>query len=175
MKSIAPLLLSIVVLAGSAGAAPPDFSGTWILNRAKSTNVPNGVADALVITVNANRLKIKYATQGEEPYTKEWRLDGSETSQTQTRSMGDSGLVIKMRLRLEQIDGGARLKLTTGLEFEIKNPRPRPGVTVRVDTPPTVVTDVLDLVDGGKGLRIDREDRGDGKEAKQAILVFDRR
>ncbi len=76
-------LLTFTLVVASAGStfaqnpAPPDFSGTWVLNVAKSKPKIKGFSDKIVITVSGSNITMRHTTDGKE-WAHTYVTDGKE-------------------------------------------------------------------------------------------------
>jgi hypothetical protein len=77
------VLLTFTLLVASAGLTlaqnpgPPDFSGTWVLNVAKSKPNLKGFSDTIVITVSGSNVTMRHTTNGKE-WAHTYVTDGTE-------------------------------------------------------------------------------------------------
>ncbi len=84
MKRLAALL--IIALAAAAGslalaAAKPDFSGSWVMDRARSFGMPGNMEQTMVVTQTGDQidLETKLIQPGNERTVKDsYTLDGKE-------------------------------------------------------------------------------------------------
>src|ERR1700741_3788058 len=92
-KSVIFLTLCTVLMAGvwSVSAAPPNFAGTWMLDKAKSEGLQGNMANLDqpgVIPKDAKTLKIEPTVTGGDqqrpPQKRSYNLDGSETTSEMT-------------------------------------------------------------------------------------------
>lgn len=104
------LILAAVFSALAQGAAPPDFSGTWVLNLAKSTLAKDNTVKSETIAVDYKKSKIvfHYKTDGKkstETYVPDGQprvVDDMPTGQLISKaSWRDSALVIESTLQVK--------------------------------------------------------------------------
>ena len=74
----------VVALAGLAPAvwAKADFSGTWVLDRAHSEGLPEGMDQTMTVTHKGDRLEVETKVtgpQGDQTVPDTYVLDGKET------------------------------------------------------------------------------------------------
>jgi hypothetical protein len=133
------LVLAALLAAAAAGAAPavaagpPDFSGTWTLDRSRSTGLPpmyDAVrAQRLSVTQTASMMvvdiEIDAGAAEPERFHFEYALDGAETTTTTRVRTPNGALEVPTRLRARAGDDG-RLHITITREL------PRRGQTVTV-------------------------------------------
>src|SRR5512141_1800690 len=59
----------------------PDFSGSWVLDRERSSSNPPGLHQTMTVAHDENRVRIDarlVTPQGEQAVNEEWTLDGVE-------------------------------------------------------------------------------------------------
>ena len=65
----------------AVGAARPDFSGTWVLDKDRSYSNPAGLDQTMTIGHSGNEVKLEAKlklAQGERTVSEVWTLDGEE-------------------------------------------------------------------------------------------------
>ena len=135
-RSLIFLALCTVLMAGiwSVSAAPPNFAGTWMLDKAKSEGLQGNMANldqTWVITQDAKTLNIETTITGGEqqrpPQKRSYNLDGSETTSemtgritgkntSKTRWQGD---VLEINTVLKGNMGGTDFTATTTEHWEL--------------------------------------------------------
>ena len=148
MKRIsAAVALFCVLVVGSVSAAGTDFSGTWVLDKAKSEGLQGRMASVdqtWAVTQDAKTFTVdKSFTGGEQPIPSQkttYNLDGSETSMEMTgRLPGKAALKAKWQ------GDGKILELNSVLKANVQ------GNDVTITT-----TEHWELADGGKTLKVHR-------------------
>ncbi len=88
------LVCALVVEVWAAGAAPANFSGTWVLDKTKSEGVGGAMAGAevtMVVTQDGKQLTTETTITGGQreipPQKTTYNLDGSETTAEMTGRM----------------------------------------------------------------------------------------
>ena len=140
-------LVCILVVGAWAAAAPANFSGTWVLDKAKSEGINPRMADVdvtMMITQDEKQIAVETKYTGgaqERPAQKTtYMLDGSET----TAEVGGR-MPGKATLKAKWMMDGKVLELNT-----VRN------VTFQ-DNPVTItIKEHWELADGGKLLKIHR-------------------
>lgn len=147
MKRIsAALALFCVLIAGSVSAAGTDFSGTWVLDKAKSEvqGPMAGVDQTWAVTQDAKTLTVEMQFSGgpqEMPAQKRtYNLDGSETTAEVTGRMPG-----KATLKAKWMGDGKILELNSVRNVNIQ------GNDVTIKN-----TEHWELADGGKTLKVHR-------------------
>jgi len=89
MRPLLPAILSLLALAAPAFAqnsAPPDFTGTWVLNIAKSKTYENRPLEpqSLTITCAGTTIRFRYITSLSERID-EYLVDGKERPYSQVQ------------------------------------------------------------------------------------------
>ena len=141
--------------APAVAAAPPDFSGTWTLDRSRSTGLPpmydNVRAQRLSVTQTASTMvvdiEIDAGAAEPERFRFEYALDGAETATTTRVRTPGGALEVPTRLRARSDDDG-RLHITITREL------PRRGETVTVTG-----TEEWELSPDGRTLTVHRVER----------------
>jgi hypothetical protein len=114
------LLLALTPAAPSASVAtPPDYSGTWTLDRAQSPGLPpmyaNVRAQRLAVTQTDARLEVDVEIDAGAPEPERFEfvysLDGAETTATTRVRTPDGMIDVPTRLRAAHGDDG-RLHIT---------------------------------------------------------------
>ena len=146
-RSLIFLTLCTVLMAGvwSVSAAPPNFAGTWMLDKAKSEGLQGNMANldqTWVITQDAKTINIEITTTGGDqqrpPRKLSYNLDGSETTSEMTgRITGKNTSKTKWQ--------GDALEISTVLKGNMG------GTDFTATT-----TEHWELADGGKTLKIHR-------------------
>jgi len=149
----------------SVSAAGSNFSGTWMLDKAKSNGLqgPQANADSITMIVKQDDKTIafenKIVIQGQErPAQKStYNLDGSETTQEMTGRMTGTA-----KLKAKWMNEGKTLELNSVLNTNIQ------GNDVTITT-----QQHWELAEGGKVLKVHRTvDTPMG--AQEATLVFNK-
>lgn len=141
-----------------------SFAGSWQLNRERSEDLTGGLAGALYglevtqdsqeLTVE-ERITLRGRSQPAQPRT--YRLDGSSSTAEVSRPIAGT-----MELEVRLLAKGRQLELRSTISGDHDN------------NPVTLITtEVWELIDGGRRLRITRN-REYGEKSTQMILVFDR-
>jgi len=146
-RILAAVALFSVLVVGSVSAARTDFSGTWVLDKAKSEGLQGrmaGVDQTWAVTQDAKTVTIdKSFSGGEQPIPSQkstYNLDGSETSMEMTGRMPG-----KAALKAKWQGDGKILELNSVLKANIQ------GNDVTITT-----TEHWELADGGKTLKVHR-------------------
>ena len=155
----------LVASALAAGAPAADFSGTWVLDKAKSQGLNERMADVnitMVVTQDAKQLTSETSYSGgqrEMPAQKAtYNLDGSETSVEMGGRMPG-----KATLKAKWQDGGKILELNSVRQMNIQGN----DVTITQQ-------DHWELADGGKTLKVHRTSESPrGKQ--ESTLVFNKK
>jgi len=144
--SVAAALFCILVV-GSVSAAGTNFSGTWVLDKAKSEGLQGRMANVdqtWAVTQDAKTLSVeKSFSGGEQPMPSQkstYNLDGSETSMEMTGRMPG-----KAALKAKWQDDGKILELNSVLKANVQ------GNDVTITG-----TEHWELADGGKTLKVHR-------------------
>lgn len=146
MKRISTVLsLCCVLVLGSVSAAGTDFSGTWVLDKAKSEGLQGamaGVDQTWVVSQDAKTLTVETQFSGGEremPAQKRtYNLDGSETTAEVTGRMpGKAALKAKWMGEILELNSLRNVNIQ-GNDVTIKS------------------TDHWELADGGKTLKVHR-------------------
>lgn len=144
--SVAVALFCVLVV-GSVSAAGTDFSGTWVLDKAKSEGLQGRMANVdqtWVVTQDAKTFTAdKSFSGGEQPIPSQkstYNLDGSETSMEMTGRMPG-----KAALKAKWQGDGKILELNSVLKANVQ------GNDVTITT-----TEHWELADGGKTLKVHR-------------------
>lgn len=162
-RSLVLLSLFSVLMVGfwSVSAAPANFSGSWVLDKAKTEGLQGQQASAdqtWVVTQDAKTFAVEKTFPGSDParpaQKSTYNLDGSETTQEMTgRISGKAALKAKWQ-------GETVLELSSVLNTNIQ------GNDVTITT-----TEHWELADGGKTLKVHRtQETPRGKQ--EAKLVF---
>jgi hypothetical protein len=149
-------LVSVIILTAlAAGAALPNYAGTWVLDKNKSKDLPPSMAEMgnveIVVKQDEKQLTVNSAIGGGEI---SYMLDGSKTkAQMGGRVPGEATVYLE-----KKDDGKIVLHATRELNFQ--------------GTPITLtITEAWELADSGKTLRAKRKietPRG----AQEMELVF---
>ncbi|HYV07368.1 MAG TPA: hypothetical protein VFB82_22425 [Blastocatellia bacterium] len=146
-RILAAVALFSVLVVGSVSAAGTDFSGTWVLDKAKSEGLQGRMASVdqtWAVTQDAKTVTIdKSFSGGEQPIPSQkstYNLDGSETSMEMTGRMPG-----KAALKAKWQGDGKILELNSVLKANIQ------GNDVTITT-----TEHWELADGGKTLKVHR-------------------
>ena len=83
MKRIALVFVAFAVLAVSimAATAKPDFSGTWVMDRARSFGMPGNMQQTMVVTQNGDQIELEtklIMPENERTVKDSYVLDGKE-------------------------------------------------------------------------------------------------
>lgn len=148
-RSLVFLSLCCVLMVGfwSVSAAPENFAGTWVLDKAKSEGLQGPMANidqTWVVTQDAKTFTVDASFSGGEqprpPVKRTYNLDGSETSMDVTGRMPG-----KAALKAKWQGDGKILELSSVLKANFQ------GSDVTVTT-----TEHWELADGGKTLKVHR-------------------
>jgi hypothetical protein len=144
--SIAVVLFCVLVV-GSVSAAGTDFSGTWVLDKAKSEGLQGpmaGVDQTWVVTQDAKTLTAEMQFSGgqqEMPAQKRtYNLDGSETTAEVTGRLPG-----KATLKAKWMGDGKILELNGVQSANVQ------GNDIKITR-----TEHWELADGGKTLKVHR-------------------
>ena len=121
MTAVLSAAAVVVLTVGVFAQAKPNFSGTWVMQApAEDTGAGamgrgrgggrGGFGQEATITQNATTLTIKY-TQGQNPVTLVYKLDGSESTNEMTTGRGT------MTQTSKAVWQGAKLAITTTTNF----------------------------------------------------------
>ena len=164
-RTLALLSLFSVLMVGfwSVGAAATDFSGTWVLDKAKSEGLQGPMANidqTWVVTQDAKTLAVETSFSGGEqprpPQKRSYNLDGSETTMDVTGRMpGKATMSAKW-----QGDGKIlELNQVTKANFQ--------GNDVTITT-----MEHWELADGGKTLKVHRKSESPrGSQETKLVLT----
>lgn len=78
----------------SALAAPPDFSGTWALDRSRSIGLPPGMEQTMTVSQTGDKIELEtkvITAQGERVIKDVYQLDGKEAEFTPQVPQGQTG------------------------------------------------------------------------------------
>lgn len=149
-RSVIFLALCTVLMAGvwSVSAAPPNFAGTWMLDKSKSEGLQGNMANldqTWVITQDAKTLNIETTITGGDqqrpPRKSSYNLDGSET----TSDMPAGGRMTGKTTSKTKWQGDSILEISSVLKGNMG------GTDFTATT-----TEHWELADGGKTLKIHR-------------------
>lgn len=127
-------LIAAALLTASAAAphptidvAPPDYSGAWKLDKARSTGLPPFYASItshrLAVRQTESRLEVDVVIEGVEPQPEHFEfvypLDGSEGTTTTRVRTPNGALEVPARLRARHGDDG-RLHITITREMPMR-------------------------------------------------------
>ena len=148
-RSLVLLSLFSVLMVGfwSVGAAATDFSGTWVLDKAKSEGLQGQMASidqTWVVTQDAKTFTVETSFSGGEqprpPQKRSYNLDGSETTMDVTGRMpGKATMTAKWQ------GDGKILELNQVTKANVQ------GNDIKITT-----TEHWELADGGKTLKVHR-------------------
>jgi hypothetical protein len=158
-------LVCALIVGAWAAAAPANFSGTWVLDKAKSEGLPPQLADVeITMTVTQDDKELmtetKYSGGAQErPAQKaSYKLDGSETTTDETGRMPG-----KATRNAKWMGDGKILELNT-----VRN------VTFQ-DNPVTITQkEHWELAEGGKVLKIHRTSESP-RGTQEAKLTFNKK
>ena len=143
--SIAAVVCAVMVAVSVMAAAPTNFAGTWVLDKAKSELTGQmAQVDSITWTVTQDDKQITIDSavsaggQDRPAQKSSYNLDGSET----TAEMGGR-MPGKATLKAKWLDSGKSLELKAVRNFEVQ------GNQVTATT-----TDHLELAEGGKVLKV---------------------
>jgi len=149
-RSLVLLSLFSVLMVGfwSVGAAATDFSGTWVLDKAKSEGLQGQMASidqTWVVTQDAKTFTVETSFSGGEqprpPQKRSYNLDGSETTMDVTGRMpGKATMTAKWQ------GDGKILELNQVTKANVQ------GNDITITT-----TEHWELADGGKTLKVHRK------------------
>ena len=141
-----------------------NFEGSWKLNRAKSEGLTGGLGNADLLLEVAQtpreltvdqKTRIRGKVQPSQPLT--YRLDGKESTAEVSRPLAGT-----MELEAKVLSKGKTLELKSTISGDDQG------------KPVTIITkEYWELVDGGKGLKIQRIRESSGK-SQQWTLFFDK-
>jgi hypothetical protein len=89
--AVALVALSLVAV---AAAAKPDFSGKWVMDKAKSEGVPPTMEQTMTVTQTGDKIELEtkiVAPQGERVIKDSYTVDGKETEFTPQGPQGAMG------------------------------------------------------------------------------------
>lgn len=139
--------LFCVLIVGSVSAAGTDFSGAWVLDKAKSEGLQGRMANVeqtWAVTQDAKTFTVdKSFSGGEQPIPSQkstYNLDGSETSMEMTGRMPG-----KAALKAKWQGDGKILELNSVLKTNVQ------GNDITITS-----TEHWELADGGKTLKVHR-------------------
>jgi hypothetical protein len=156
------LVCALAIEVWAAGAAPANFSGTWVLDKAKSEGLSGPMADAditMVVTQDAKQLTSETTITGGQrempPQKATYNLDGSETTAENPRG--------KATLKAKWMSDGSILELNS-----VQN------VNVQGNDVTITRQDHWELAEGGKVLKVHRNSESPrGKQ--ESKLVFNKK
>jgi len=162
MKKLISCGLFGLVLIGTwaAGAtnAPPNFSGTWVLDKSKSEGLPQQLANVdviWVITQDDKQLKREQQLGQNVGQSATFNLDGSERTADLTGRIPG-----KAKLKAKWLEGGKTLELNSVLDGTFN------GTAMTINT-----TEQWELAEGGKTLTVHHT--REGPRGKQEFkLIF---
>lgn len=141
------LFCALMVGVWSVSAAPANFAGTWVLDKAKSEGLQGPMASidqTWVVTQDAKTFTVEASFSGGDqprpPQKRTFNLDGSETTQDVTGRF--SG---KATLKAKWQGDGSILELNSVLKTNVQ------GNDITITT-----TEHWELADGGKTLKVHR-------------------
>ena len=165
MLMTAGLLAVLSAGLAAAVAPPPDYAGTWVLDKAKSQGLQGRMAEAdvtWVVTQDEKQLSLdtKVSMGGQEGpgQTAVYKLDGSETTGEVTGRMPG-----KATRKAKWLDGGKMLEL-----HEVRNANFQ-GSDVTITT-----TEHWELAEGGKVLKVHRKAETP-QGARESTLTFNKK
>lgn len=162
MEGGALLLVASLIVPAETGTAPSSFSGTWILNREKSSELPGKPPTKLVVKIDSKQMSLRSTKDGTPAKAMDYKLDGSET-----RAEEDEGMfVVKKRGRLKQLDSGSKIELVTVFTFVGKG-------MLTIDAQENTLTQTLELVEGG--LRVVGEERDGDTVVERSNLFYEKK
>ncbi|HKS42559.1 MAG TPA: hypothetical protein VJX74_18240 [Blastocatellia bacterium] len=158
------LVCALVVEVWAAGAAPANFSGTWVLDKTKSEGLSGMMAGAdvtMVVTQDAKQLTSETTITGGQrevpPQKATYNLDGSETTAEMTGRMpGKATMKAKWM-------GDNVLELSS-----VQN------VNVQGNDVTITRMDHWELAEGGKVLKVNRKSESP-RGAQESKLVFNKK
>jgi hypothetical protein len=135
------LVCLIVAAAFASGAALPNYSGTWVMNKEKSKDLPPFMASMdsyeMVVSQNDKLLSIKTTAAGAQEVS--YNLDGSKgKAQMAGRMPGEATVYLE-----KKDDGKVVLHAERELNFQ--------GNAVTIN-----ITETWELLDAGKTLSVSR-------------------
>jgi hypothetical protein len=141
------VVMFLVLIAGSVSASGTNFTGTWVLDKAKSEGLQGRMANVdqtWVVTQDAKTLTVeKSFSGGEQPIPSQkstYNLDGSETSMEKTGRMPG-----KAALKAKWQGDGQILELNSVLKANVQ------GNDITITG-----TEHWELADSGKTLKVHR-------------------
>jgi hypothetical protein len=115
-------LACALVAAGVAfAAAKPNFSGTWVLEHARSHSVPRDMQQTMTVTHDGDKINVEtriMTPQGERIVKDEYVLDGKETEFTP--QPGPAEVIGKGKRTAKWLPGDKGF--TVAEEFQTKSP-----------------------------------------------------
>ena len=93
MTSIVVFVL-VSVLSLNIAAAPPDLSGTWVMDRNRSIGLPPGMQQTMIVVQSGDRVELEtklITAQGERSIKDTYTLDGKEAEFTPQGPQGPTG------------------------------------------------------------------------------------
>jgi hypothetical protein len=162
------LLLALTGAAPSAAAAPPDYSGSWTLDKAQSPDLPPMYANVrgqrLAVAQTDARLvvdvEIDAGAAEPERFSFTYSLDGVETTATTRVRTPDGMLDVPTRLRAAHGDDG-RLHITITRQLPLR------GQTVT-----TTGTEEWELAPDGRTLTVHRVEQMRNGSEMRFDMVF---
>jgi hypothetical protein len=153
------LFCALVIGAWAAGASPANFSGTWVLDKAKSeglTGPMSSIDITMVVTQDAKQLTTELTYSGGPreipPQKVTYNLDGSETTSESPRG--------KATLKAKWSSDGSALDLSS---VRVANMQ---GNEVTITT-----QDHWQLAEGGKVLKVHRKTESP-RGPQESTIVF---
>ena len=161
-KLITCVLLGLVVVGSwiaDAAIAPPNFSGTWVLDKSKSEGLPQQLVNVdviWVITQDDKQVKREQQLGGNTGQSATFNLDGSERTADLTGRI--SG---KAKLKAKWLDGGKALELNAVVDGVFN------GTAMTFTT-----IEQWELAEGGKTLTVHHAREGPrGKQESKFIFT----
>ena len=155
----------LVVEVWAAGRAPANFSGTWVLDKAKSENLSGMMAGGdvtMVVTQDAKQLITETTITGGQrevpPQKATYNLDGSETTAELTGRMPG-----KATMKAKWMGDGSILELNS-----VRN------VNVQGNDVTITNQEHWELAEGGKVLKVHRKSESP-RGAQESKLVFNKK
>ena len=159
---ISVALTTLLVMGSALGAERPNFSGTWKLDKDKSTNLPEiftAVEEYLLIVKQPDENSITFSSQiksHRQSITNEeenYPISGQAVEKETKR-----GVKIKRSLRYDE--DKPRLLIDSEKRF-----------TGEVQLPDTNEKEVWELTEGGKGLTITITPKAEGSQQQVRVFV----
>lgn len=87
-------VLAFLASMGATASAPPNFSGTWVMDRSRSIGLPPGMEQTMTVSQSGDKIEIETkltTAQGERIIKDTYTLDGKEAEFTPQGPNGPVG------------------------------------------------------------------------------------